>query len=69
MLHQAEKPVELLESIINYVTQDDEIILDQFAGSGVLGEAAHNTGRRSILIELADEFVVKIMNRLKLIKA
>lgn len=69
MLHQAEKPVELLESIIQYVTQEDEIILDQFAGSGVLGEAAHNTGRRSILIELADEFVQKIVKRLKLVTA
>lgn len=69
MLHQAEKPVELLESIIQYVTQEDEIILDQFAGSGVLGEAARNTGRRSILIELADEFVQKIVKRLKLVTA
>ena len=66
MLHQAEKPVELLEAIINYVTQEDEIILDQFAGSGVLGAAAIATGRRSILIELAEEFVAKIKNRLGL---
>lgn len=66
MLHQAEKPVELLEAIINYVTQEDEIILDQFAGSGVLGAAAIATGRRSILIELAEEFVTKIKARLGL---
>ena len=66
MLHQAEKPVELLEAIINYVTQEDEVILDQFAGSGVLGAAAMATGRRSILIELASEFVEKIKNRLGL---
>lgn len=66
MLHQAEKPVELLEAIINYVTQEDEIILDQFAGSGVLGAAAIATGRRSILIELAKEFVAKIKARLGL---
>ena len=66
MLHQAEKPVELLEAIIGYVTQEDEIILDQFAGSGVLGEACMKTNRRAILIELAEEFVEKIKNRLKL---
>lgn len=66
ILHQAEKPVELLKAIINYVTQEDEIILDQFAGSGVLGAAAIATGRRSILIELATEFVEKIKARLNL---
>lgn len=69
MLHQAEKPVELLEAIIDYVTLDHEIILDQFAGSGVLGEACVKKNRRAILIELADEFVAKITKRLKLVAA
>ncbi len=66
MLHQAEKPVELLEAIIEYITLEDEVVLDQFAGSGVLGEACNNRNRSSILIELADEFVAKIKDRLKL---
>lgn len=69
MLHQAEKPVELLEAILDYVTKEDEIVLDQFAGSGVLGEACIKKNRRCILIELADEFVEKIVNRLKLVQA
>ena len=69
MLHQAEKPVELLEAILEYVTKEDEVVLDQFAGSGVLGEACIKKNRRAILIELADEFVAKIVNRLKLIQA
>jgi site-specific DNA-methyltransferase (adenine-specific) len=68
MIHQAEKPVELLEAILDYVTMEGETVLDQFAGSGVLGEAALNKKRRCILIELADEFVAKICNRLKLSK-
>lgn len=68
MLHQAEKPVELLEAIISYVTLPEEIILDQFAGSGVLGEACTNTNRRCILIEIAQEFVEKIKIRLNLEK-
>ena len=69
MLHQAEKPVELLEAILEYVTKEDEVVLDQFAGSGVLGEACIKKNRRAILIELADEFVAKIVNRLKLVQA
>lgn len=67
ILHQAEKPVELLEQIINYVTLPEEVILDQFAGSGVLGEAACHTNRKSILIELAQEFVEKIKQRLNMV--
>lgn len=65
-IHQAEKPVELLEVIIDYITLPEEIILDQFAGSGVLGEACSKTNRRSVLIEIASEFVEKIKSRLKL---
>ena len=50
-IHQAEKPVELLRQILRFVTKEDEIALDQFAGSGVLGEAALLEHRDSILIE------------------
>lgn len=68
MIHQAEKPVELLEAIIDYVTLENEIILDQFAGSGALGEACLNKNRKPLLIEIADEFVEKIIKRLNLNK-
>lgn len=55
-IHQAEKPVELLEKILDFVSlpptvNSREKVLDQFAGSGVLGEAALNKGLDSILIE------------------
>lgn len=66
MIHQAEKPQELLEAILDYITLEGETVLDQFAGSGVLGAAALAKGRRSILIELADEFIAKIKTRLGL---
>ena len=66
MEHQAEKPLELLISIINYITIPGELILDQFAGSGVTGEAAIQTDRKSILIEIEEEYINKIQNRLNL---
>ena len=50
-LHQAEKPVVLLQQILRFVTKEDELVLDQFAGSGSLGEAALASHRDSILIE------------------
>lgn len=69
MIHQAEKPVELLSAIIEYVTKPQETILDQFAGSGSLGEAAEKSGRNSILVELDDKYVKAIAARLNLIPA
>lgn len=64
MIHQAEKPVKLLEEIISYVSLPGETILDQFAGSGVLAEACLNTNRKSILIEIDENFTQKIIERL-----
>ena len=66
-IHQAEKPVELLEQILNFVTLPGETALDQFAGSGVLGEAALNTGRNSILIEKDAETFQKLTERLQVL--
>lgn len=48
---EAEKPVDLYEAILSYVTLPDETVLDQFAGSGNLGIAAVKTGRNAVLIE------------------
>lgn len=50
-LHQSELPLTLCEQIIEYVTYENEIILDSFAGSGVVGIAALNKKRNCILIE------------------
>ena len=63
-IHQAEKPVKLLEQILKFVTQEGELVLDQFAGSGVLGEAALNTHRDSILIEKDEKTYENIKRRL-----
>lgn len=64
-IHQAEKPVELLEKIISFVTLPNEKILDQFAGSGVTGEAALNTGRDSVLIEKNEKTFNTMATRLQ----
>lgn len=63
-IHQAEKPLELLEQIIEFVSKPNEKILDQFAGSGVVGEAALNKGRDSVLIEKNEETYRKIVHRM-----
>lgn len=64
-IHQAEKPVELIHEILEYVTLPDERVLDQFAGSGVVGEASIDAGRDSILIEKDESTYNKMVERMK----
>ncbi|MBQ9935273.1 MAG: site-specific DNA-methyltransferase [Lachnospiraceae bacterium] len=63
-IHQSELPVSLCEQILSFVTYEGEVVLDSFAGSGVVGEAALNARRNCILIEIVKENVEKIKNRL-----
>ena len=67
-LHQAEKPVGLVEQLLEYLTFESEVVLDQFAGSGVVGEACVKKHRKCILIEKSKECIEKIVQRLKLYK-
>lgn len=56
-IHQAEKPVELFEQLIEYITLENELILDQYSGSGNLGIACLKKKRNAILIEKdSDEY-------------
>lgn len=48
------KPEELLELIIEISTQQGDIVLDFFAGSGTTGAVAHKMNRQWILIEQMD---------------
>lgn len=50
-VHITPKPIDLLENIIHHTTDEGDLILDCFAGSGSLGQASINTNRNCILIE------------------
>lgn len=63
-IHQSELPVSLCERILEYVTYEGETVLDSFAGSGAVGEAALNLRRNCVLIELAHINVERIKQRL-----
>lgn len=54
--HPSEKPVELLEIMINNSTNEGEVVLDMFMGSGSTGVAALNTNRKFIGIELDPDY-------------
>ena len=55
-LHQAQKPVELLEKAINNSSKIGDTVLDTFMGSGSTGVACVNTKRNFIGIELDEHY-------------
>ena len=50
-LHPTQKPVALMEYLVNSYSNEGKTVLDCFMGSGSTGVAAINTGRRFIGIE------------------
>lgn len=64
LIHQAEKPSDLIIKLLELFSLDGEVCLDQFAGSGSTGEACVKSNRAAILIELLNENVEKIKKRL-----
>jgi len=50
--YATQKPVKLLERIIKLYTNENDICLDIFAGSGTLGRACINTKRNYILFDI-----------------
>lgn len=65
---QSEKPVELYKQILEYITLQGEIVLDQFAGSGACGQAAIESGRKAILMEIDANKVKRIAKRLSMVR-
>lgn len=55
-LHEAQKPVELLEYLIRLVTKEGQVVIDPFLGSGSTAVAAKNLGRKYIGFEISNEY-------------
>ena len=68
MLHSCEKPVPLLTDLILELTDENNIILDCFMGSGSTGVACLNTNRKFIGIELDEKYFNIAKDRLENIK-
>ena len=62
---EAEKPVKLIEEIIEYISKPYETLLDQYAGSGNFVIACHNTNRNSIAIEKNTEMFDKMKDNIE----
>lgn len=60
--HITQKPLKLMELLVELVTIQGQIVLDSFAGSGTVCVAAKNLNRQYIGIE-ADHAYVDITNQ------
>ena len=65
-VHITPKPIDLLENIIRHTTDEGDMILDCFAGSGSLGMAAKKNNRNCILIEKEAKYCAFIRSELEL---
>lgn len=63
-LHPTQKPVALFEYLIRTYTHEGMTVLDNTAGSGTTGVAAHRSGRDAVLIERDPEYFDKMVARL-----
>jgi site-specific DNA-methyltransferase (adenine-specific) len=55
-LHDTEKPVELMQILIENSSKENEVVLDPFMGIGATGLASMNTNRNFIGIELDEKY-------------
>jgi len=63
-LHPTQKPVALFEYLIKTYTNENDLVLDNCAGSGTTGIACINTNRNYILIEKEQKYFDIINNRI-----
>ncbi|MFI3292637.1 MAG: adenine-specific DNA-methyltransferase [Rikenellaceae bacterium] len=64
--HPTQKPISLLERIIKASSNEDELILDPFSGTFTTSFVAKQLNRRSIGIELQEDYVKIGVRRLQL---
>jgi site-specific DNA-methyltransferase (adenine-specific) len=63
--HPTQKPVMLMQALIELASSPGQIVLDPFAGSGTTGVAARNLGRRFILFEKDKDYASTAKARLE----
>ena len=63
--HPTQKPVALIEDLILKHSNENDTVLDCFAGSGTTAVAAYNQNRNFIGCELSEEYYKKTLQRLK----
>lgn len=63
--HPTQKPIKLMKRCIEMITNENDIVLDPFMGSGSCGVACSTTNRNFIGIEKDDKYFEIAENRIK----
>lgn len=64
-IHPTQKPLKLIEDILQVHTNENDVVLDLFTGSGTTAEACLKNNRMFVGSELDEEFYRKAMERLQ----
>lgn len=64
-IHPTEKPVPLIERLVEMSTDPGDLIVDPFSGSGSTTVAARNLGRNSLAFETDEQHFVNSQKRLE----
>ncbi len=63
--YPTEKPVDLMEVLVTQSTTEGQLVIDPFMGSGSVGAACLNTGRRFMGCDISTKAVTHTKTRLE----
>jgi len=66
--HPTPKPPALIENILKHSSNENDIVLDPFAGTGVVGEVCIKLNRRYVGFEIDKEYYEAACKRLKIFR-
>jgi len=64
-IHEAQKPLALIEYLLKLTTRENQLVLDPFMGSGTTAIATKNLNRKFIGFEVNMDYYFKSIERLK----
>ena len=63
-LHPTQKPLLLMKALIELTTQENQLVLDPFAGSGTTLVAAKELNRHYMVFEINEDYYNNSLDRL-----
>lgn len=63
--HPSQKPLKLIEMLVQSAARENDSVLDPFSGSGTTAVVCQNLNRRFVGIEIASEYIEITENRLR----
>jgi site-specific DNA-methyltransferase (adenine-specific) len=62
--HPSQKPVRVIQRILQMTTQENDLVLDPMSGSGTTAEAARSMGRYAVICDHSEEYTQMAEKRL-----